>query len=198
METLPLFPLRAVLLPDGRLSLQVFEQRYLDLVRDSLRNGTPFGTVWIREGDEVQRPHSPDPVLARVGVLAHIVDWGTTAGGLLGVLIEGGERFNVEDTWCRGNGLWMARIEYWESEPKLPLPPERSEWLALLRQLSHHPHVRRLQMSMDVDDAATLGHRLAQLLPISEADRYELLTAVDPVSRLDMLHELLARFEAGS
>ncbi len=189
--TLPLFPLHTVLLPDGRLLLQVFERRYLDLVRDSLRESQPFGIVWIRDGDEVQREAGRDPVLARVGVEARIVDWDTTDGGLLAIVVEGGERFNIEDSWCESSGLWVAEVEYWQSEPRLPLPPERNEWLSLLEQLGEHPRVRRLGMSMDVDDAATLGHRLAQLLPVTEAQRYELLTAVDPVSRLDLLHDLI-------
>ena len=49
MEELPLFPLHGVLLPKGRMPLQIFEQRYLDLVRDCLRNNAPFGVTI--EGD---------------------------------------------------------------------------------------------------------------------------------------------------
>ena len=51
--TLPLFPLSAVLLPGGRVPLQIFEQRYLDLVRESMKTAEPFGMVWIRRGSEV-------------------------------------------------------------------------------------------------------------------------------------------------
>jgi hypothetical protein len=40
MTDLPLFPLSAVLFPGGPLALRIFEQRYLDLVRDCARRST--------------------------------------------------------------------------------------------------------------------------------------------------------------
>ena len=48
MTEMPLFPLSGVLLPGGRMPLQIFEQRYLDLVRESMKSDSPFGIVWIR------------------------------------------------------------------------------------------------------------------------------------------------------
>ena len=48
-----LIPLAATLIPYGRMPLQIFEQRYLDLVRHSLKHDEPFGVVWIRRGSEV-------------------------------------------------------------------------------------------------------------------------------------------------
>jgi Lon protease-like protein len=44
---LSLFPLSATLLPYGRMPLQIFERRYLDLVKDSMRSGEGFGIVRI-------------------------------------------------------------------------------------------------------------------------------------------------------
>jgi Lon protease-like protein len=41
-----------VLFPQGLLPLRVFEMRYLDMVRDCLRNNTPFGVVNIVSGNE--------------------------------------------------------------------------------------------------------------------------------------------------
>ena len=46
-ETLPLFPLHAVLVPGGALDLRVFEPRYLDLVRECGRTGRGFGVCLI-------------------------------------------------------------------------------------------------------------------------------------------------------
>ena len=47
MTELSLFPLSGVLLPFGRMPLKIFEQRYLDLVRESMKTDTSFGVVWI-------------------------------------------------------------------------------------------------------------------------------------------------------
>ncbi len=49
-EQIPLFPLSAVLLPHGRMPLQIFERRYLDLVRDCMKAGSGFG---VAGGDPV-------------------------------------------------------------------------------------------------------------------------------------------------
>ena len=49
MNELALFPLSGVLLPFGRVPLQIFEQRYLDLVRDSMKSASPFGACRLRD-----------------------------------------------------------------------------------------------------------------------------------------------------
>ncbi len=50
---IPLFPLNTVLFPQGLIPLRVFETHYLDMVRDCLRNNTPFGVVNIVRGDDI-------------------------------------------------------------------------------------------------------------------------------------------------
>jgi Lon protease-like protein len=50
---LPLFPLGTLLLPHGRLPLQIFERRYIDMISKCMREGTRFGVVWIKKGSEV-------------------------------------------------------------------------------------------------------------------------------------------------
>jgi uncharacterized protein len=42
---LPLFPLHTVLFPGGDLPLQIFEVRYLDLMKRCEQSGEPFGVV---------------------------------------------------------------------------------------------------------------------------------------------------------
>ena len=44
-----LFPLSTVLFPQGVLPLRVFEARYLDMVRDCMREGTLFGVTLITD-----------------------------------------------------------------------------------------------------------------------------------------------------
>ena len=51
---IPLFPLRTVLFPDGRLPLRIFETRYMDMVRRCTRESEPFGVVLIRHGQEAR------------------------------------------------------------------------------------------------------------------------------------------------
>ena len=45
LTTLPLFPLTTMLFPDGLLPLQIFELRYLNMVKKCIADGTEFGVV---------------------------------------------------------------------------------------------------------------------------------------------------------
>ena len=58
MTDIPLFPLGTVLFPSGRLPLQIFERRYVDMISKCMREGAGFGVVWIRRGSEVWREDS--------------------------------------------------------------------------------------------------------------------------------------------
>ncbi|MFZ9550941.1 MAG: LON peptidase substrate-binding domain-containing protein, partial [Hylemonella sp.] len=70
-QTIPLFPLSNGLFPDGMLHLQIFEVRYLDLIKRCHQQQLPFGVAWIQHGSEVQVPGQV-PLLHSVGCMAHI------------------------------------------------------------------------------------------------------------------------------
>ena len=55
LHSLPLFPLNTVLFPEGLLSLQVFEVRYLDMIRKCQHADAPFGVVALQAGQEVRK-----------------------------------------------------------------------------------------------------------------------------------------------
>ena len=190
MHNLPLFPLSSVLLPGGRIALQIFEQRYLDLVRDSMKSSTPFGVVWIRRGEEVTGPGRRRPDLGDHGTCARIVDWDQLPNGLLGITIEGGERFEVYETTVRDNGLVVGEVSVKEAAVPRSLAPEWQSLSTVLRSLQTHPHVQGLNLAVDHGDAWSVGYALVQLLPIEEHVKYELLgleAVEDLMSELDTL-----------
>jgi len=175
LSTLPLFPLGAVLLPGGLMPLQIFEQRYLDLVRDSLKSGEPFGVVWIRRGSEVAQRGRAAPDLGDWGTSARIVDWDQLPSGLLGITIEGEQRFDLLETGVRGNGLVVGEVEYRPPNAPAALLPQWESLCDVLRSLENHPHVQRMNLAVDYDNAWEVAYTLAQLLPLDEALKYELL-----------------------
>ncbi len=193
-QNLALFPLGTVLLPGGRLSLQIFEQRYLSMVRNALKQGDDFGIVLLTSGGEVNRAGAKTR-FNEVGVTARIVDWDTLPNGLLGIVVEGQQRFSITDSAQQADGLWRADVDFWEEEDHIALPEDRSDWMALLQQLAEHPHVKRLGVEVETEDASLLSNQLAQLLPIPEQERYELLVLDDPLDRLDAIHELLSQYD---
>lgn len=189
MSELPLFPLSGVLLPFGRVPLKIFEPRYLDLVRDCVTSNSPFGVVWIRRGAEVVQRGRAAPELGDYGTCARIVDWDQLPNGLLGITIAGGERFELFETQTRSSGLIVGRVEL--QEPIGPAPMSET-WLSLLnvlRSLETHPHVERMKLRVDYNDAWQVAYTLIQLLPFDEALKYQLLG-------IDSIHELMANLQA--
>ena len=193
LDDLPLFPLSTVLFPGGRLQLRVFEPRYLDLVRECSRAQRPFGVNLILQGREVGAPAAP----AAVGTLARIRDFYTLRDGLLGILAEGEARFRVTRTRVRGDGQVRADVALWPDEPARALPPEHGLLATLLdRLLTAFAADQPLPFEApQLDDAAWVGMRLSELLPLSLEERQRMLEIDDPLQRLDALGLLLPRFQ---
>tara|TARA_R110002072_G_scaffold5891_3_gene36267 strand:- start:3122 stop:3718 length:597 start_codon:yes stop_codon:yes gene_type:complete len=186
---LPLFPLSGVLLPYGRMPLQIFEPRYLDLVRDCMKSDSPFGVVWIRRGAEVAQRGRASAELGDYGTSARIVDWDQLSNGLLGITIEGAGRFELFETSTRSNGLVVGQVEL---EPAVVPAPMSDVWVSLLdvlRSLETHPHVERMKLRVDYNDAWQVAYTLVQLLPLDEALKYELLG-------IDSIDVLMAELQA--
>jgi Lon protease-like protein len=188
MKELTLFPLAATLVPYGRMPLQIFEQRYLDLVRHSLKHDEPFGVVWIRRGSEVAQRGRAAPDLGDYGTCARIVDWDQLPNGLLGVTIEGAQRFELSDTAVCDNGLLVGQVQVGELPAAAPVQAEWQSLVDVHRSLETHEHVQRMGLQVDHANAWHVGYSLVQLLPLEESLKYELLG-------LDTIGELMGELD---
>ncbi|GGJ98660.1 LON peptidase substrate-binding domain-containing protein [Luteimonas terricola] len=184
---LPLFPLQAVLVPGAALGLRVFEPRYLDMVGECGRNDGGFGVCLIAEGGEVGAPAVP----AEFGTEALIEDFGTDDDGLLTLRVRGARRFRVASTAVRGNGLVEAEVEWLRDDPaRARLRPQHALLGTLLERIFDQVG-RPPGVDPDFDDAAWVGWRLLELLPMPEERRAGLLAVDDPHARLDGLLALI-------
>ncbi len=188
---LPLFPLNTVLFPGGPLPLRIFETRYLDMVRHCMRERCPFGVVLIRAGAEVGAIADT----ADVGTTAHIVDFNPMPDGLLGISCLGERKFRVRRRWQQGDGLNVADIELLAPEERVSLPEEFQHLGVLLRKVL--PELGELYAAtpMQPEDAAWVGYRLAEILPVSLSEKQQCLEIDDPLVRLARLNPLIRRVE---
>ena len=192
MTDIPLFPLGTVLFPSGRLPLQIFERRYVDMISKCMREGAGFGVVWIRRGSEVAEASVTNLDLGDYGTMATIVDWDQLTNGLLGITIEGAERFHIEEVWREDAGLNVARVDIEPSPDVVEIPEEGRAMIDVLAGLQRHPEVRRLGLTVDTGNAWNICHALTQLLPIDNSVKYELLGITDINVYVDELDELLS------
>jgi uncharacterized protein len=186
MKDLPLFPLNTVLFPGGRLPLRIFEQRYMDMAKACLRDGSPFGVCLIREGREVGLPALP----TEVGTLARIGNWDMPQLGMLHVTALGERRFRIVERRVQKDGLAVASIQTIEEETDAPVPESCSGCVKLLERvieqqggLFEPPH--------RLDSAAWVSARLAEILPLPLPTKQELLELSDARVRIERLNALL-------
>ena len=186
--SLPLFPLRTVLVPGAALGLRVFEPRYLDLVRECGRRGSGFGICLILDGEEAGTPATP----AGVGTEARIEDFDTGPDGLLTLRVRGARRFHVRRTRVRDSGLIIADVDWCAADPVIDLQPEHALLGVVLRKiLEHIDGADQAFPEPHFDDAAWVGWRLAELLPLEQPHRQQLLQLDDPDERLETLLRLV-------
>jgi len=190
MEAIPLFPLNSVLFPKGRISLQIFESRYVDMIRHCLKNQSGFGIVLIEEGSEVARPGQKLDI-HRVGTYSEVVDWNQLPTGLLGITVEGKKTFNIIESWREENNLCKAEVSFREddaidSEPVV-VGEEFQEYVELLKGLSVHPMVEELKLEISFENLREIAWRLAELLPVSNREKQAILELADPIIRLQQI-----------
>jgi Lon protease-like protein len=186
-QTVPLFPLKTVLFPEGALPLRIFEPRYLDMVSSCMRSDAPFGAVLIAAGPEVVgevRTHAQ-------GTLANIRDWNQGDDGLLEIAAQGASRFRLLSLQRQADGLNVGTIEVLPAEPADPLPGEFSPFAELLQAVLDDLGGLYTSMERRYDDATWVGYRLAEILPLDLAARQLCLEMDDSLERLEYLRPFL-------
>lgn len=194
--SLSLFPLPTVLLPGASLGLRVFEPRYLDMVRECGRNDCGFGICLVIEStveDAVDEAQGIETVAAAAyGTEALIEDFDTGEDGLLTLRVRGARRFRAHKVRVRDNGLQVADIEWCEPDPVDPVRPEHGLLATLLQTVLDQVGGEHAKLvDARIDDAAWVGWRLAEMLPLEDAQRQQLLQIDDPHERMDHLLSLL-------
>jgi Lon protease-like protein len=153
------------------------------MVGRCMRESQPFGVVLIEEGDEA----GVVATTATVGCTAHIVDFHTLHDGFLGISCVGGRKFRVQRVWRAGDGLNMGEVAWLPPEPALPLPPDCARLARTVRRALDELSEHYEKVERNFDDAAWVGARLSELLPIELADKQALLELDDPIERLRTL-----------
>ena len=191
-EQIPLFPLRVVMFPGGRLDLQIFERRYIDLVSHCMRTSTGFGVCLLKEGEEVIQ-EGIDQTIHRTGTYSNIIDWDQLENGLLGITVEGSTKFNIEDCWQIDSGVLQANVEFSQTDSvgkeSIPLDNQFSALADLLQNLESHPLIEQKNLAIDYNNLWDLGWRLSELIPIDVEQKQQLLELDDPWERIQNLEQ---------
>lgn len=186
---IPLFPLSSVLFPGGILTLKVFEQRYLDMAAECMKQSAPFGICLIASGKEVGEPATPHAV----GTLAHIVEADMPQLGILMLKVQGGRRFRIASSAVQDDGLLRANAKLIEDDSAALVPAAHQHLIPLLRRIVNDLGPEKMPEPHDYTNANWVGYRLTEILSVQMLAKQKLLELEDPVSRLEILHTYLAQ-----
>jgi Lon protease-like protein len=179
MTEIGLFPLELVLLPGERVPLHVFEDRYKDLIGESLAEEREFGL--ILEDDEGLRE-----IGTRTAVV-ELID--AFDDGRMNVLVEGRERFRVV-ALTEGRSFRTAEVETVEDDGETATDAQVEQAIAAFRRLV-------AVAEADVDEPAagspSLSFELAARVDFGRELKQELLELRSEPLRLSRLVELIAQ-----
>ena len=190
----PVFPLEgALLLPHGKLPLNVFEPRYLSMVEDALASGRVIGMVQPDAG----RPATPNgPALYRVGCLGRLSSFSETDDGRYLITLTGVVRFasGVELEQRRGYRRVRADLARYRADLDAGLGGTPIDRGALVAALRAYFATRGFDANWDAinempDDALVVT--LAMICPFEPAEKQALLEAPTPSERAATLLTLL-------
>lgn len=193
----PLFPLGSVLFPHGVLQLQIFEVRYLDMIRGCWRAGLPFGVTLLTQGAEVRQAGAADETFHDVGTLAVIEDLSAPQAGLMLIRCRGADRFRIERSEKRKNGAWNASVDLFPDDPQVLVPehlqPTAHGLNKIFETLSQGPNAGQLpgKALWRFDDCAWVANRWCELLALAPTLRQQLMALDNPLIRLELVTDLL-------
>src|ERR1700722_10870074 len=151
------------------------------IVRRCMRASQDFGVVLIRAGAEVGPAE-----MYEVGTTAQIRDFNQLSDGFLGLTCEGGRRFRIHSHHAQSDGLNVGEVEWLAAEPTLPVPERHARLPKLLQNVLPQLGEVYTDIPMHLDDAAWVGHRLPEILPIPLPEKQACLQLDDPIQRLDV------------
>lgn len=109
-DEIAVFPLTgALLLPGGKLPLNIFEPRYLAMTEDALANGRVFGMI---QPSPAEPRGAGGPGLYRVGCLGRLSQFAETEDGRFLITLSGVVRFRVVAELEGRRGYRRVRADY--------------------------------------------------------------------------------------
>jgi Lon protease-like protein len=194
-DTFPVFPLSgALLLPGGRLPLNIFEPRYLAMTEDALAAGRYFGMV---QPDPRAPPGPTGPGLYRIGCLGRISAFSETEDGRYLITLTGVIRFAIAEELGMRRGYRRVRADLARFAADLDpaLLEAGFDRAGLLAELRGYFARRAIEVNWEAIEAMpdnALVTTLCMACPFDVPEKQALLEAPTQADRATALRALLA------
>ena len=185
-DTIPIFPLdNVLLLPFGKLPLNIFEERYLHLALDSLRSSRMIGII---------QPKNNNNELFSMGCIGRITSYIETPDYRIVLNLEGVCRFIIHDRDLTSKGYYQAKIDCNDYLDDLNNIEPHIDRATLIQKYSNFFKMKKLEIDKEVLSETSnlqLLSTLAMLAPFNKIDKQAILESINVAARLDTINSIL-------
>ena len=185
-KSLPLFPLdNVLLLPFGKLPLNIFEERYINMALDSLKNDRMIGVI---------QPKNNNNELFMMGCIGKITSFIETPDYRIVINLEGVCRFILKERNLTQKGYYQAKIsssDYLDDLNSMEPQIDRSN---LINKYENFFKMKKLEIDKEVlSDTSNLQllSTLAMLAPFNKIDKQAILESPNLLSRHSTINSIL-------
>lgn len=188
----PIFPLTgALLLPGGNLPLNIFEPRYLQMVRDAMQTDRVIGMIQ----PSGEPPVDGRPPIYRTGCAGRIGNFRETDDGRFLITLTGMARFDVAEELAVTTPYRqvIADFERWRLDlrPEPPADELRGELLVALRGFFDRHEIEADWSTIQQAPLAGLVTSLCMICPFEPSEKQALLEAQDLTVQTRLLTALM-------
>ena len=184
--SVPLFPLdNVLLLPFGKLPLNIFEERYLKMALDCLKSNRMIGVI---------QPKNNNNELFMMGCIGKITSFIETPDYRIVLNLEGVCRFILKDRNLSPNGYYQAEIDCHNYIDDLNTMEPQIDRDSLITKYENFFKMKKLEIDKNVlSDTSNLQllSTLAMLAPFNKIDKQAILEAPNLLSRVSTINSIL-------
>ncbi|XDZ65674.1 LON peptidase substrate-binding domain-containing protein [Alphaproteobacteria bacterium LSUCC0684] len=192
-ETIPVFPLNgALLLPGGRLPLNIFEPRYLNMISDVLTS--PTRLMGMIQSTTSTGQNEVAPSLFSIGCVGRLSSFEETTDGRYLISLDGVIRFRVESEIDMKDGYRRLKVDYSTFTDDLLVQDNsinREKLLKALRRFFDLKGFTADWEAIKVCESEKLVTTLSMICPLEVSDKQALLEAPTTFERAEILTTML-------
>ena len=185
-SSIPLFPLENVLLlPFGKLPLNIFEERYINMILDSLKSHRMIGII---------QPKNNNNDFFMMGCIGKITSYIETPDYRLVLNLEGICRFVIHERNLSPKGYYQATIDtsdYLDDLNNLEPMVDRNN---LIQKYANFFKMKKLEIDREVlaeTSNLQLLSTLAMLAPFNKIDKQAILESPNVKERINTINSIL-------
>jgi len=185
-RSVPIFPLdNVLLLPFGKLPLNIFEERYIQMTLDSLKSHRMIGVI---------QPKNNNNELFMVGCIGKISSFIETPDYRIVLNLEGVSRFVLENRNLTSKGYYQGNVSYGDFVGDLNFLEPNIDRSELIQKYTNYFKMKKLEIDKDVLSETSnlqLLSTLAMLAPFNKIDKQAILEAANLKERINTINSIL-------